>query len=253
MDAFCDSLLAACPGLFLSRRSDEETMAVLVPKNPQIDSLDNEHSPWRETVYADFKASRIHPQRLLRSLLKDSSCVPDPMGAASDLYYLAMGMQDIPSAVSFDDLFTPEELYGTLQCVDTRMYYVNVAGTIGPESVRPLLQDFLDKADAAVSGFSPAVATLRFGHDSILIRLLSLLGVQECSARAADIGGYADAWVGWQVSPMAANLQLVFYRDRRGHVLVKLLLNERETSIPALGAGPYYAWDTFRVYAEGLL
>ena len=253
MDAFCDSLLAACPGLFLSRRSDEETMAVLVPKNPQIDSLDNEHSPWRETVYADFKASRIHPQRLLRSLLKDPSCVPDPMGAASDLYYLAMGMQDIPSAVSFDDLFTPEELYGALQCVDTRMYYVNVAGTIGPESVRPLLQDFLDKADAAVSGSSPAVATLRFGHDSILIRLLSLLGVQECSARAADIGGYAGAWVGWQVSPMAANLQLVFCRDRRGHVLVKLLLNERETSIPALGAGPYYAWDTFRVYAEGLL
>jgi hypothetical protein len=253
MNAFCDSLLSACPGLSLTRRCDGETMAVLVPKNPAIDSLDNESSIWRTTVYEDFKASRIHPQRLLRSLLKNISRVPDTMAAASDLYYLVTGMQDIPSTVSFDDLFTPEELYGALQCVDTRMYYVNVAGTIGPQSVRPLLKDILDKADAAVSGTSPAVATLRFGHDSVLIRLLSLLGMKECAARATDIGGYADAWVGWQVSPMAANLQMVFHRDRRGHVLVKLLLNERETSIPALGEGPYYDWDAFRLYAEGLL
>ena len=253
MDAFCDSLMAACPGLSLTRRSDGETMAVLVPKNPAIDSLDSETSIWRTTVYEDFKASHIHPQRLLRSLLKDVSRVPDPIAAASDLYYLVTGMQDIPSAVSFDDLFTPDELYGALQCVDTRMYYVNVAGSIGPQSVRPLLKDILDKADAAVSGVSPAVATLRFGHDSVLIRLLSLLGVRECAARAADIDGYADAWVGWQVSPMAANLQLVFHRDRRGHVLVKLLVNERETSIPALGEGPYYDWTAFRTYAEDLL
>ena len=252
MDAFCDSLLAACPGISLTRRSDEETMAVLVPRNPQIDSIDNEHSPWRETLYADFKASRIHPQRLLRSLLRDPSCVPDSMAAASDLYYLAMGMQDIPSAIDFDDLFTPEELYGALRCVDTRMYYVNVAGTVGPESVRPLLQDFLDKADAVVSGTSPAVATLRFGHDSILIRLLSLLGVKECAAQETDIDKYADAWVGWQVSPMAANLQLIFHRGPGG-VILKLLLNEQETSIPALGPGPYYDWDAFRAYAENKL
>jgi hypothetical protein len=132
------------------------------------------------------------------------------------------------------------------------MYYVNVAGTIGPQSVRPLLKDVLDKADAAVSGASPAVATLRFGHDSILIRLLSLLGVKECAARETDIDNYADAWVGWQISPMAANLQVIFYRGKDG-VKLKLLLNEQETSIPALGEGPYYDWEAFKTYAEGLL
>lgn len=252
MDAFCDSLLDACAGLSVTRRSDAETMAILVPKNPAIDSLDSETSHWRTTVYEEFKASHVHPQRLLRSLLKDVSRVPDPMAAVSDLYYLAMGMQDISSAVSFDNLFTPDELYGALQCVDTRMYYVNVTGTVGPQSVRPLLKDFLEKADVAVSGSSPAVATLRFGHDSILIRLLSLLGVEECSAREADIRNYAEAWQGWKVSPMAANLQMVFYRGRKG-VQVKLLLNERETSIPALGEGPYYDWKKFREYAGGLL
>ena len=38
----------------------------------------------------------------------------------------------------------------------------------------------------------------------------------------------------------------------RGHggVILKLLLNEQETTIPALGPGPYYDWDAFRAYAE---
>ena len=85
MDAFCDSLLDACAGLSVTRRSDTETMAILVPKNPAIDSLDSETSHWRTTVYEEFKASHVHPQRLLRSLLKDVSRVPDPMAAVSDL------------------------------------------------------------------------------------------------------------------------------------------------------------------------
>lgn len=252
MDAFCDRLLAESPGLVLTRRSDEETMAVLVPKNPRIDSVDNEHSPWRETIYAGFKASHIHPGRLLRSLLKNPSRVPDPLAAASDLYYLATGIQDIPASVDFDDLFTPEELYAALRCVDTRMYHVHVAGTIGPESVRPLLADLLARADAVIAGESAVTATLRFGHDSILIRLLSLLGVAECSLRETDLEKYADAWIGWKVSPMAANLQLIFYRGPGG-VKVKLLLNEQETSIPSLGPGPYYDWENFRAYARRLL
>jgi hypothetical protein len=44
MDAFCDSLLAACPDLVLTRKSDQEMMAVLVPKNPEINALDNEEN-----------------------------------------------------------------------------------------------------------------------------------------------------------------------------------------------------------------
>ena len=252
MDAFCDSLLSACPGLSLSRRSDEETMAVLVPKNPAIDALDRDDAPWRTTAYARFKAAHIHPQRVLGSLLKDPGQLSDPMEVASDLYYLAVGLQDIPTGVDMSDIFTPEELYGALRCVDSRMYYVHTmcpaSGGTGPYSVRPLLRDFLDKADAAVAGTAPAAATLRFGHDSILIRLLSLLGVAECSALETDPEKYADAWQGWVVSPMAANLQLVLYRGRGG-VKVKLLLNEHETSIPALGDGPYYDWEDFRAYA----
>ena len=50
--------------------------------------------------------------------------------------------------------------------------------------------------------------------------------------------------------PMASNLQMIFYRNRKGDVLVKLLRNEVETTIPALRSvsGPYYRWDDLRGY-----
>ena len=118
-------------------------------------------------------------------------------------------------------------------------------------SARVLLQDFLDKADAAVAGTDIA-ATLRFGHDSILIRLLSLLGVEGCTAAEPATRHYWRAWQDWAVSPMAGNLQLVFYRNRRGEILVQLLLNENEVRIPALG-GPYYPWAQLRAHIQSLL
>ena len=48
--------------------------------------------------------------------------------------------------------------------------------------------------------------------------------------------------------------QMVFFRNKRGHVLVQLLYNERETSIPALPAatGNFYDWNVLRAYLKAL-
>lgn len=46
---------------------------------------------------------------------------------------------------------------------------------------------------------------------------------------------------------------MIFYRHpRKDEVLVKLLFNEQETSILAIGPGPYYRWSELRVYLAGL-
>lgn len=50
--------------------------------------------------------------------------------------------------------------------------------------------------------------------------------------------------------PMASNLQMIFFRNKKGDVLVKLVYNDKETSIPALKAfcGPFYKWEDLREY-----
>ena len=54
-------------------------------------------------------------------------------------------------------------------------------------------------------------------------------------------------------SPKAANIQMVFYKPKRGKkgdVLVKVLLNGSEASIDALPtySGPYYKWDALKAF-----
>ena len=68
-------------------------------------------------------------------------------------------------------------------------------------------------------------------------------------AQAAESG-----WYSFEQMPMGSNLQLIFYRDRKGEVLVKILRNERETTIPALKPykGPYYRWKDLRNYFVNL-
>ena len=49
---------------------------------------------------------------------------------------------------------------------------------------------------------------------------------------------------------MGSNLQMVFYRNAAGKILVKLLYNEQETGIPAIEpySGNYYEWETLRAW-----
>ena len=56
-------------------------------------------------------------------------------------------------------------------------------------------------------------------------------------------------------SPMAANIQLVFYapvRGKQGEPLVKVLLNGEEARLGSLSPvqGPYYAWSEVRAYLK---
>ena len=110
----------------------------------------------------------------------------------------------------------------------------------------PLVLDFVEKADAAVAGNNVA-ADLRFSHDVGMMPFFSLIGLAGYDSRLR-FEEVCDHWNATYMMPMATNLQLVFYRNRKGDVLVKVLFNEGECSIPALGPGPYYSWPVLREY-----
>ena len=112
-----------------------------------------------------------------------------------------------------------------------------------PEWLKPITDDIVDRADEALERGDIA-ADLRFGHDSQLIPLFTLLGLSW----NGPMMSYAEAPYSWDVAtvcPMTSNLQIVFYRNRKGSVLVKVLKNECEVQIPSLTPvkGPYYRWE----------
>lgn len=88
------------------------------------------------------------------------------------------------------------------------------------------------------------VADLKFGHDYPLVAMAGYFGLEGVGDRL----GWKDMPDGWSEPmniPFATNMQLVFYRNRKGDVLVKFVYNEQECRLRDLKAvtGPYYRWE----------
>ena len=150
--------------------------------------------------------------------------------------------------------FLPWEVVETYYARHALNFYLAFCNSVpfGDESLsgtKPLVNDIISKADEAIAG-APVAADLRFGHDVAFLLLCSYLGLENYGyPRLTAVEAYRN-WNGVKLCPFATNLQMVFYRNRKGAVLVKFLANEEETRIPELKAysGPYYIWDDVKSY-----
>ena len=128
-------------------------------------------------------------------------------------------------------------------------------GDIRVPFAKSLSDDIIAKADEAIAG-GEYCADLRFGHDHPLLGLLSYMGVEGVGERLS--WDEVDAkWFGYKYIPMASNLQFIFYRNRAGKVLVKILYQEQETLLKGLEpdvAPCFYEWgnlkEHFSVYSR---
>ena len=175
-------------------------------------------------------------------------------------YWLAVGMQDIETQVSFFDLFEPQELFDLYQAFNYRFYVgdSNYPGSNGMllDNAKPLLRNVVESADAAIASGKTG-ATLRFGHDGNLIPFVGLLGLEDCYNSVEDPSEFYKYFSTYEISPMAGNVQIIFFRNKKdnGDIIVKFMLNEREIAIPRLKTDsfPFYKWNDVRDYFMGIL
>ena len=84
--------------------------------------------------------------------------------------------------------------------------------------------------------------------------LAGLMCLEEASGVCSQPDSIAVTWQDYRVTTMASNIQWIFYRNRSGNVLVKILLNEREQRIPVpTDTWPYYRWDDLRAFYMKIL
>ena len=118
-------------------------------------------------------------------------------------------------------------------------------------SMNKLWADLVSKADEAIAG-SGYAADLRFGHDWPISLLTAYIGVEGPGSKLYynELDKY---WWEWRELCMASNLQMVLYRNKAGHVLVKFLYQEQERMLRGLESvsGPYYDWETVRANIQG--
>ena len=188
----------------------------------------------------------VSADRFIKALFIDPSKVENPSKLFTEMHTVASDMQDVELNVSFYDIFTPEELKAIYQQNNARMTHCNgddiLNEGIPARSAISLWQRIEADADAAIARGGKG-ADLRFGHDTNLYRLLTLMGI---GGRWKDESGRGYDQMD-KILPMAANLQMIFYRNAQGDVLVQLLHNEHPVGldISITENGPFF-WNDLK-------
>ena len=206
-----------------------------------------DYKVWEQTTY--------HPQRLMGVLFSDTAYVAAKVQQdllMSDLYEAACIALDMPTDVRLMDIFTLDELYDLWQGRSAGYYTSNGPDPVAGDSLLckavPILQDIIRKADRAIADPSIA-ADLRFSHDAYLAPLTTTLQLEGFRGAAQDFEQMALVWADSKASPMCVNIQAIFYKNRRGRVLVKFMHNEKECGIPIEPVKyPYYDWQEAKAF-----
>lgn len=197
-----------------------------------------------ETVPAD---------RFVKRFFTNPDAVKKPVKFARHVFDTASNCQCLRyelGGLNMYRFFEADELAALSRCLEAEMYvrFGNSAelGERLLNATEPLLADFVKRAEEAIADDRIA-ADFRFGHDNALWPLAGLLGLEGPGDRVPLAESY-KLCPAWRWMCMASNLQMVFYRNAAGDVLVKILWNEREMAVRGLSPykAPYYRWNDLK-------
>lgn len=206
---------------------------------------------WRE-VYNQFFASQC-PTGVADRLIGDN---PDiSRDARQELSFAVYSLLSCFPAMGIDidfaDYFTDDELQ-RLWSIDNLDHYLlcsaNTLSTVPAEIAIPLVYEIVEAADRVVEGRRPVAADLRFAHAETLMPLLSLLQIDGCHYLTHYFDQVAANWQDFNIVPMAANLQFIFFKTSRGDIYVRTDLNEHPITLIPGNAAIYLPWHTVRDY-----
>lgn len=171
------------------------------------------------------------------------------------LFSIAAILPDTGLPFNMKDLFRNEEWYNYWQTQNLRQYMTKSAAPIGnmlPVAIAwPLLSEFIRTTEKAINGQSDNRANLRFAHAETVIPFVALMGIGKTDIQVTSSDSVSTYWKDYDIAPMAANVQWILYHDENSQVWIKVLLNEKEVSIPVVTSRfPYYRWEEVREFLE---
>ena len=213
-------------------------------------------------IEMDYRRAESQPDELLGHFFNDlekiKEAVGDPYVFERRLFQLSCMGQLTDYGKCLLEHFPYEALVKNWEARNARFYVAYSNSKELPhyatDVATPLLKVLLERMDEALKEGSTTAADLSFGHDVTLMPLISHIGIEGMHEKLSFDQANAK-WGAADFICMGSNIQFIFYRNRKGDVLVKILYNEKETSIPALEAsyGPFYRWENLRNYLASSL
>ncbi|MBQ3804476.1 MAG: 5'-nucleotidase C-terminal domain-containing protein [Prevotella sp.] len=218
---------------------------------------------------------RFTPDRFLNSIFASESYwrnhIKHPTRfAIDDVWKIYADMQSLEpwQRVDLNGYFTDEELYAIWIKRNADWYQSHGPSTQEADSKQMmrqnrLLRNIVEKADSCLAMIKgnakePVTASLRFGHEVVVMPLVCSLNLNGFGTHYANTDMLEqNGWYSYRMFPMASNVQIVFYQNPKAKdssddaTLVKVMLNEREATMPQLTpvhGGVYYRWSDLRNY-----
>ena len=246
MSSFCQELVQCNPKIEIREQSSRFTLDGVVPsdrQNPHKRQFPKAKPRWEQNK-DKFTFDESLREKVVNRTFTSTDSLPGNMHhIGSNLINLYTSLPSIGHEGMMEGLIFDSELAAQWEQTNLGSY----TWVFEPQyEMIPILEDIIKKASAVIDGSSDHIADLRFGHDTCLGPLTVLMGLNGADKDPEDPFEVKNCYQNWQTGK-ASNLQLVFYRDKHGDVLVKCLLNGREASLPVPTTQyPYYRWTDFR-------
>lgn len=261
MAAFTERLKEIYPALSITRNASAHDIDITRPEK----NMDTFYKVARTTAkkyQQEQTKDRAFIDRLFNDynyaekLIRSTYNSTDTHLFMGNMHDLAMIVQNFDNLPVLHDIFTDDERFQMWHLFNIRRYLTYGPsidyGDIRNQDGKLLLRDIIERADNIIAGKSPnEVATLRFGHDSAIIPLLAIMHAEGCDGRVsfAEIERLPEVWCDSRITSMSVNVQFIFYRNKKGDVLVRMLHSERDIRIPVKTESyPFYRWEDFRSY-----
>lgn len=256
MVAFCDAL-RGLSNASIEKHATPGDMDFIHHNTPEAKMNTGEDAPWMWS-FSSYRDSVTRCPKVAAKLFKEvpqSDSLPIFMRS---LYDVAISVQDIDSLdADLLSVFDADELTSLWKASNYMQYIANGRSIesiySGTESVKPLLAEITERADEMLESGEVKV-DLRFGHDTDLLRLVALLDIDGRGLELENPDEAAEKWRNFEISPMGGNLQLVFFRNGAGNVIVLPRLNEVPVAIsdvPQTSPG-FYDWELLKTYFSSL-
>ena len=254
-----DVLASLNPRLHITTDASEATMYYMNYSDSVVRPLRASMSP----TLKKYREKWVNPKGMLKKLFNDQRWVNANL-TADEARSMMIGMFDVVGnmqshhqfeGVDLYDLFSAEDIYSVWRY--NNAYWYIISGETPLTQCRVdymeanLLRNFIEDADKAITGDNPTPgASLRFGHESVVLPFCCLMGLNGADYHTTDLETLDQHWQTYKIFPMAANIQFVYFRKPGSDdILLLPLLNEREATLPVeTDVAPYYHWSDVRDY-----
>lgn len=261
MQSVIEGIMSCCPSLEISGMDNSRAYleelnpygSVCPGRLPADASIVSGKGVWDKKFEA-FRASKIDADAFLSRLFVDIDTVKEkyePYDLEWRFWLMASLMQCLDRQVPLWDMFTEEEILAWAE-VENYKYYAQKGNEpltqgrgagLGARTLKHILDESKKDIDLGRSGVD-----LNFGHDGTLMSVMANLGAGTWDVSTGEPEKVIDSWHYWDI-PMGANLQIVFYRNGAGDILLRVMLNEEDVKLPLDAVqGVFYKWDDFYVH-----